>query len=200
MICRANLTLLILCLCISTTHAATIQLPRTGQTLCNNAAGEVIACTNTGQDGDKLSGEPWPSPRFTDNNNGAITDNLTGLIWLKNANCFGAQDWPTALAKANTLAGNNTQCSLNDGSVSGDWRLPNIIELESLVDLSHVSPTLPSGHPFDSIQISGYYWSSSSYSYSANSAWSVGLNVGLLTYSNKADSFNGYVWPVRAGQ
>ena len=30
-----------------------------------------------------------PSPRFTDNNDGTVTDNLTGLVWLKNANLFG---------------------------------------------------------------------------------------------------------------
>ena len=36
-------------------------------------------------------GVAWPNPRFTDNGNGTVTDNLTGLIWLKNANCFGKE-------------------------------------------------------------------------------------------------------------
>ena len=36
-------------------------------------------------------GVAWPNPRFTDNGNGTVTDNLTGLIWLKNANCFGTK-------------------------------------------------------------------------------------------------------------
>lgn len=40
-----------------------------------------------GDDGALQKGVAWPNPRFTDNNNGTITDNLTGLIWLKNANC-----------------------------------------------------------------------------------------------------------------
>jgi hypothetical protein len=43
----------------------------------------------TGDDGDYEHGAMWPDPRFTDNGNGTITDNLTGLIWLKDADCFG---------------------------------------------------------------------------------------------------------------
>ena len=43
----------------------------------------------TGDDGDLEKGVAWPNPRFTDNSDGTVTDNLTGLIWLKNANCFG---------------------------------------------------------------------------------------------------------------
>ena len=47
----------------------------------------------TGSDGDLQKGVAWPNPRFTDNANGTVTDNLTGLIWLKNANCFGRPVW-----------------------------------------------------------------------------------------------------------
>ena len=39
----------------------------------------------TGDDGDLQTGVAWPNPRFKDNLNGTITDNLTGLIWLKDA-------------------------------------------------------------------------------------------------------------------
>ena len=60
-------------------YAQAVNLPRTGQTTCYDVAGGVIACTGTGQDGDKLAGVTWPSPRFTDNGNGMLTDQLTGL-------------------------------------------------------------------------------------------------------------------------
>lgn len=30
-------------------------------------------------------------PRFTDNADGTVTDNQAGLIWLKDADCFGTQ-------------------------------------------------------------------------------------------------------------
>ena len=46
----------------------------------------------------------WPNPRFTDNSDGTVTDNLTGLIWLKDANCFGDRTWISALSDANGLA------------------------------------------------------------------------------------------------
>ncbi len=43
-------------------HAASITLPRTGQTGCWDAAGNSRACANTGEDGAKLKGAAWPSP------------------------------------------------------------------------------------------------------------------------------------------
>jgi hypothetical protein len=64
------------------------------------------------------------SPRLTDNGNGTVTDNLTGLTWLKNANCFGPSSWFDAVAFCKALK--NGQCGLADGSNPGDWRLPNI--------------------------------------------------------------------------
>src|SRR5210317_2432615 len=72
----------------------------------------VIPVEKTGQttsfrthdDGDLKKGVAWPDPRFTDNDNGTVTDNLTGLIWLKKANCFGQLDWQGALSSSNNLA------------------------------------------------------------------------------------------------
>jgi hypothetical protein len=135
------------------------------------------------------------SNRFTDNGNGTVTDNLTSLIWLKNANCFSTQTWSTALNSANTLASGS--CSLADGSVAGDWRLPNMNELESLVDASKSSPALPAGHPFTNVQ-SYYYWSSTTYAPNTAGAWNVHMNVGFVVIYYKSDSY--YVWPVRGGQ
>lgn len=107
----------------------TITLPKTGQ-------GISYA---TGDDGDLKTGVNWPGPRFQDmgngTGNGTTKDNLTGLIWLKNANCFGIQAWAGALNSANTLA--NGLCGLTDGSQAGDWRLPNINELKSLVNIGY---------------------------------------------------------------
>ena len=67
-------------------------MPKTGQT----------TCYATGDDGDLEKGVAWPNPRFTDNGNGTVTDNLTGLIWLKNANCAVRQKLGNALTAANT--------------------------------------------------------------------------------------------------
>ncbi|MBF0551597.1 MAG: TIR domain-containing protein [Deltaproteobacteria bacterium] len=42
--------------------------------------------------------------RFTDNGNGTVTDQKTGLIWLKNANCFGRRTWDDAVTACQNLA------------------------------------------------------------------------------------------------
>lgn len=63
-----------------------IDLPQTGQTTCYDSAGAVIPCPGTGQDGDWLAGVVWPSPRFTVGTGAeadCVTDNLTGLMWVK---------------------------------------------------------------------------------------------------------------------
>jgi hypothetical protein len=168
--------------------AATLTLPRTGQTTSYAA----------GDDGALQKGVAWSaSTRFTDDGNGTVTDNLTGLIWLKNANCFSTQTWTTALTTANTLA--SGACGLTDGSTAGQWRLPNITELESLVDVERSNPALPTGHLFTSVQSNyNYYWSGSTYAYYSAHAWVISMDDGdVFDYSKTG---NNYVWPVRAGQ
>ncbi len=169
----------------ATTAVAGIQIAKTGQT----------TSYAVGDDGELQKGTAWPSPRFTDNNNGTVTDNLTGLVWLKNANCFGTQTWANALTSANTLA--SGACGLTDSSSVGDWHLPNIVELESLVDAERFNPALPAGHPFTGVQ-SFVYWSSSTGAGSAGNAWNVSMDYGYVDYYGKGNGF--YVWPVRAGQ
>lgn len=158
--------------------------PRTGQ----------INFYGPRDDGALKKGVVWPNPRFTDNGNGTVTDNLTGLIWLKNANCFGIQNWFDALNAANTL--NNGECGLTDDSAEGDWRLPNVRELHSLIDYGRVMPVLPSGHPFTGVQ-SNNYWTSTSNDIDVF-AWYVDLNSGQMSFTSKAQTY--YVWPVRGGQ
>jgi len=143
----------------------------------------------------KASGIWGPqTARFTDNGNGTVKDNLTGLIWLKNANCWGAIAWATALTNANALKGDNTMCSLNDGSAAGQWRLPNIVELQSLIDFTYSGPALTSGHPFSNVQAS-YYWSATTYAGDTPFAWPVFLGNGGVYTVNK--TLTHYVWPVR---
>ena len=169
-------------------------IPKTGQT----------ASYSTGDDGYEQAGVSWPNPRFTDNYDGTVTDNLTGLIWLKNANCGGDMDWADAISYCNNLA--DGSCSLSDGSIAGDWRLPNIAELQSLINYGYYNPALSntegtgkwsSDDPFTNVQ-SFYYWSSTTYASITSNSWLILMGYGHMNYNNK--SFNCYVWPIRGGQ
>ncbi len=161
-------------------------VPKTGQTTSYAAR----------DDGALQKGVAWPSPRFTDNSNGTVTDNLTGLIWLKNANFkAGSRTWAQALSDCATL--NSGEGGLTDGAVEGDWRLPNLRELQSLIDHGRSNPAIPSGHPFTGVQ-SASYWSSSTSEDNTTRARNVGLDDSLMSSGNKNDKH--FVWPVRSGQ
>jgi hypothetical protein len=171
---------------------------RTGQTSCWDAAGTLLAsCSGTGQTGDTQAGVAWPTPRFTANSNGTVTDNLTGLIWLKNADCFSSQVWATAVSSANSLISGS--CGLTDGSTAGQWRLPNVLELRSLVNEQQANPaTWLNTQGFYDVQEYSCYWSSSTYAISTNYAWYVSMYDGTLR--NYGKEFGCDVWPVRSGQ
>jgi len=146
-------------------------------------------------DGYYQKGVAWPNPRFTDNEDGTVTDNLTGLIWLKDANCFGQRTWSQALLDCHGLA--SGFCGLTDGSSAGDWRLPNVKELQSLIDFRYTAPALPSGHPFDNEQHT-FYWSSTTPPNGQSHACHVDIGYGNVYNLPKTNSL--FVWPVRGGQ
>jgi hypothetical protein len=174
----------------ATAQSAPADVPETGQTACYDAAGRVIACAGTGQDGDLRAGVAWPASRFTlDGTGNCVTDNLTGLMWARNANLpAGIRTWQQALDYAGSL----NLCGFSD------WRLPNRKELRSLIDysLANIAASLNT-LGFSNVQAS-YYWSSSSYAGSPDLAWFVVMDNGIVGASSKANS--AYVWPVRAGQ
>jgi len=165
---------------------------RTGQTTCYDAAGNLIACAGTGQDGAFRKGAA-ATPRFTDNGNGTVKDNLTGLTWLKNASCFGFQTWAQALTSANTLSSGT--CGLTDGSIAGDWRMPNLNEIFTLTDFGQFLPSVPAGHPFTGVQSFTYWTSTSTFS---NRCYNVNFYNSIIGESFKTDSST-YLWPVRGG-
>ncbi|MCX5887397.1 MAG: DUF1566 domain-containing protein [Proteobacteria bacterium] len=174
-----------------TTYPANIW--KTGQTKCYDTANVEIPCTETGQDGDIQAGVAWPSSRFTDHVNGTVTDNLTGLMWTKNANLPDDEiTWQQAL---DYIKGMNHGTYENFGYT--DWRLPNRKELHSLTDFSLCRPSIPLGHPFNSV-ISDDYWSSTTSFYYPNYAWAIDMWDGYVSSHYKSDSST-YLWPVRGG-
>ena len=182
----------------SLAHAGTVDLPQTGQTKCYNTSGTEISCTDTGQDGDLRKGVEWPYPRFMNNGDGTVTDNLTGLIWTQNAgtptvgSCAGGyKTWQGALDYVTCL---NSMNYLGHS----DWRLPNVNELESLINADEPnSATWLTDQGFIGVQ-SYIYWSSSSNAGSTGYAWIVSMWYGYVYGGNR--TYGGYVWPVRSGQ
>jgi hypothetical protein len=173
-------------------------VPDTGQTTCFDAAGSSIPCAGTGQDGELQAGVAWPTPRFTLNGDGTVTDNLTGLVWLQDADCFGEVTWINAPAEVASLnSGSVTTCTNYTAGTFDDWRVPNVRELASLIDYGGNDPALPTGHPFVSVQYD-YYWTSSTDAKNTGYAWSMSFEYGTASTVFKA-AFN-YVWPVRGGQ
>ena len=190
-------------------YAGIVQLPKTGQTACYGSNYTVIPCSGTGQDGAFQEGVAWPNPRFTDNNNGTITDNLTGLIWLRDPGCsdivaginpLNAMTLADALTWSNGLS--NGKCGLSDGSSVGQWRLPNISEYESLVDISR--PTyfaLPSPNPFV-VVADLMYISSTTYAGNTGIGWTFYIGDGSTGTPDSVEggfSGRGRGWAVRSG-
>lgn len=178
--------------CVSLAYAQAAQLWKTGQT----------TSYAPGDDGALQKGVAWPDPRFMDNGDGTVTDYLTGLMWLKDANCVGAQSWQNALDVVSSFNANpgNYACSGYTASYN-DWRLPNSKELFSLIDRSRYNPAIQQNHPFVNVQT--YYWSSTPTPFqgwgtvsTVGSAHYVDMYYGNSAYAPMSVSQN--VWPVRS--
>jgi hypothetical protein len=120
--------------------------------------------------------------QFTDNADGTIKDNLTGLVWQKTPNT-STLTWEQALVYTEglTLAG------------ASDWRLPNIKELQSINDERIVNPSVSPTY-FTTIGIKNY-WSSTSLPNQTTRAWYMSTQFGITTYDLKTNAL--YVIAVR---
>lgn len=180
--------------------AATTSVPRTGQTTCFDSSGNQFSdCSGTGQDGELLKGTVWSNPRFSDNNDGTITDLFTGLAWTKDANAPGPVACTPATAKNLKGALDYVKC-LNANSYLGrsDWRVPNANELKTLLNAGENSTAVwLTNSGFVNVSQSVYKSSTPTVSSLDVSgiAWCANLNDGALSgYSlTHAD----HVWPVR---
>jgi hypothetical protein len=141
------------------------------------------ASFGAGDDASLLIGVPLTYPRFIDNGDGTLADTVTGLSWLKRADCI-QQSWSGAMAAVNNLA--SGQCGLTDGSTPGQWRMPNRGEMLSLSDRA---PTFPQAAYlngqyqassavtgpviFNNFVISDYYWTSTTDAADTTQAWTI---------------------------
>ncbi|MEI7485491.1 MAG: DUF1566 domain-containing protein, partial [Ignavibacteriota bacterium] len=117
-----------------------------------------------------------PVIRFRNNNDGTVTDLVSGLMWQKNLNNTGLT-WEQALSYCESL------------SLAGysDWRLPNIKEIQSLNNELFKSPSVDTGY-FVNLSASNY-WSSTTTLGIVEKAWYMSLDYGLVTYDVKTNLY-----------
>ncbi|HOW96933.1 MAG TPA: DUF1566 domain-containing protein [Kiritimatiellia bacterium] len=138
-----------------------------------------------GDDGDLEPGHTWPDRFTVQADTNLVVDNLTGLMWARNADS-GHNNWDFMVSAV--------YWSVAPGDYE-DWRLPTVRELESLLDLKRVLPALPAGHPFNNVQLN--YWTSTSDAADTNRAWVVSLGDGTIARWNRTNT-SPHAWAVRA--
>lgn len=184
-----------------------VTLPQTGQSVCYNSSGNHISCAGSKQDAAIQAGQAWPAPRFTNNHDGTITDNLSGLMWMANGNCIasknpavdtdgtagdGAVSWQHAL---DFVAVVNSASYANCGAGYRDWVLPNVNEWKSLMnfDASSLNSWL-AGEGF--FAMAPTYWTSTTPGNNPDGGFYVDIDTArVLTTTTKSNAR--YVWPVR---
>jgi len=187
---------------------AVTELPKTGQTDSQIRA----------DDGELKLGLEWPTPRFTDNNDGTLTDNLSGLMWVKDTFCAhsaisGATSsvWEDSLIFVSQLNDKSITNHCNEYTATyTDWRAPNINELASLIRAGLINNTSITDWLYISEDMSGAFdnigiisipiWSSTSYAGNTDQVWTIDLETGKLAFKEKTSSSSlAYIFsPVRS--
>jgi hypothetical protein len=192
--------------------------------------GTVIACAGTGQDGEIRAGKTL---KYKDNGNGTIKDRNTELTWEKKSADGSIHDvnntytWANAfavhVATLNNVCKNDetVACSVNGdadcvaagaGDKCGfagkrDWRVPNIKELQSIINYQNVNPAVSAAFNNNCVAgatvLSGsctaasFYWSSTSFAGFPRFAWGVDFGDGFVVADDK--NFFDHVRAVRGG-
>ena len=153
-------------------------LPATGQTLCYGVAkAGVVDCTSdacVGQDGLYTAGCPSEG-RFVDNKDGTVTDTCTRLMWQKDTgNDRVGLAWCDALA----------YCEELDLAGHDDWRLPNVREVQSIVDYAlgnkAIDPVFGA--------VATFYWTSTTRANDDVDAWRINFNEGFVFNADKSNA------------
>jgi hypothetical protein len=170
----------------------------TGDSDCDVECGTAKLSYNAPLHSLSVANEPVPNVedlkssgiRFNDYNEGTVVDKTTGLMWMKNAGCWGNVSWD----HAEQIAQDTIDCADYAGHYN-DWRIPTKEEWRGLI----IDGDLPEEHPFTHVKDGyyDYYWSSSTAYYSNNGRQLLNLNYyGLGKYSDM-DTGRNNVWLVR---
>jgi hypothetical protein len=138
-----------------------------------------------------------PTSDFIDNGDGTVAHKLTGLVWMR---CSMGQTWNKATSSCTGTAATYTYAQAialtNTFAGKGDWRLPNIAELHTIVERENSYPAI-NATLFPNTPTDGF-WSSSPGASSSSYAWIVNFGNGS---DGDVNEYNNYaVRLVRAGQ
>ena len=156
-------------------HSFDLTLPDTGQNLCYDWT-DIMECPDEGED---FYGQDAHytinTPDLTDNADGTVSDDLTGLIWEQKTE----ENEPDNFTYDDAL----TYCddlTLGNNSV---WRVPTRNEYSTILNYADVSPSLDTDY-FPYFNSTGsnpaYYWTSSEYHDDSSQVWVLRLAFGLL--------------------
>jgi hypothetical protein len=186
------IALVLLCFCFVAQSEA-FKLPDTGQTKCYQGVSPYaeIPCAGTGQDGE-YNINPLS---YTDNGNGTVTDNNTGLMWQKqdDGNTYNWYQAAGVYDVTYNSSSKNVCGELRIGNYS-DWRLPSNKELMSIVDYSIPYPG-PTVNPIFADTKQSFYWSSIVIAFNSAAEWDVSFSDGYV--GNHYKYYGNYVRCVR---
>ncbi|MBK6999481.1 MAG: DUF1566 domain-containing protein [Rhodoferax sp.] len=141
---------------------------------------------------------PFAQATLTINNDGTVTDPNTGLTWMR---CSMGQTWDgsTCTGSANIYSFYQAEALTSTVTFAGqsDWRMPNIRELQTIVDRSVYSPAIASG-AFPNTP-SWVFWSGSPDANTSYAAWSVYFGDGFASRSRNKSEYLAFRM-VRGGQ
>jgi len=137
-------------------RAHAFNLPDSDQRTCYG----VATCAGSGQDGAYIR-NPLS---YTDNGDGTVTDNNTGLIWQQTDN-GNSYNWNSAV----------TAC----GSLAAGFRLPTKKELLTIVNYEITYPGPAIDSKFKNTR-STFYWSSTTSAANSAHAWGVNFSFGSV--------------------
>ena len=130
-----------------------------------------------------LAAESPPNSAYTDNGDGTVTDNVTGLVWQKTVD-NATRTWYVAW----------DYCTHNDEALPGTgWRLPSAGELMSIVYYGTYDSAI-NGIAFPGTNPS-YYWSATTRADGSGDAWGVNFGYGNVNSYGKSNTL--YVRCVR---
>lgn len=127
-----------------------------------------------------------PNERFTDNGDGTILDNVTGLMWQKCQLGLTGSDCSIGSATTHTWHQALVEAQASTVSGYGDWRLPNYKELLSIVEERCNGPSINTNYFPNTIN--SFFWSSSPYENNSSSSWRVNFSFGISSDAPRSES------------